>query len=169
MLGLTSISRYSDRGAMLKAFKRCNPVEFAIYAGHLQKRRAAVPITAVDVLKQRFEVIYGSVLELKKEDRWVFIALCFKLIYPEAYREDIKDFNFTDGFSVKACSLLNMHASNFSEEFKAVRVNLTTKDSELRKAVDRLYEELGYAVRCQQTTLFGLVEDQHKAVNQKGA
>lgn len=149
-MGIGTLRR-SDLTSSLKLWRRCDPVSFANAMNQISKRKPAARMEAVDDLKAKFEATYGKV---DTEARWLFIGLAFRLIYPEAYKEDVKDFVFTDGFGKKMSDLLHMQPPNFSDEFKAVRLHLTLKDSDLRQAVDQVFDKLGYKP-CQQT-LFDL-------------
>lgn len=149
-MGLGTLRR-SDLTSSLKLWRRCDPVSFASAMSQINKRKPAGSMSEIEGLKNRFEAKFG---EIAIKDRWLFIGLGFKLIYPDAYKEDVKDFVFTDGFGKKMSEVLNMQPPNFSDEFKAVRVNLGLKDSELRKVVDEVFDALGYRP-CQQT-LFDL-------------
>ncbi|MCF3107305.1 hypothetical protein LL912_00800 [Niabella sp. CC-SYL272] len=129
--------KFADRTSALKLWKRNNPVEFNSAMSQLAKRSPAAPVSSLDGVKDRFG-------EVGLSDRWVFIGVCFKYIYPEAFREDVKDFNFTDGFVKKMAELLGMQTSNFSAEFSRVRLNLSLRDSDLKKEVERKFYDMGY-------------------------
>ncbi|WP_157558121.1 hypothetical protein [Niabella aurantiaca] len=144
----------SKSTAALKMWYRSNPVEAAAAISKLNAMDAAYRFDSLRFLKERFEGKYGTISDLKGDDRWLFIALAFKVFYPQAYKSDDKALKFV-GFGERMCELLHMQPPNFSDAFKAVRLNLTTKDSDLRKLADEVFFKLGYTEPCQQT-LFDL-------------